>query len=312
MKKILLTFFFLLITNYGFSQDNSIMKLVRETDEMKLNLKGVTEFAKKNLDNKENLAKFFFYWTSTNIEYDNKSLRERNDGIISSSELYNRQSKFEVYKNRKGICAGYSNIFKWFMDEMDIESVMISGHIRDSRNHYVELKKDDDFRHGWNAIKLNEKWIIVDTTWRTSNDISQSEYYFDIKPELAIITHYPENPEWQLLEKPLSLVEFNNSKFIEPFWFMNGFTDSPKLKADKEFYYLVFKTNKNKSWSIKLLFSKDNKNFNPIQNITTIEQGGFTYLKFNKPEVSQNGFYKINLLKNILTEYYNIINFKTI
>ncbi|WP_028889727.1 transglutaminase domain-containing protein [Tenacibaculum ovolyticum] len=312
MKKILLTFFFLLITNYGFSQDNSIMKLVRETGEMKLDLKGLTEFAKNNLDNKENLAKFFFYWTSTNIEYNNKSLRERNDGIISSSELYNRQSKFEVYKNRKGICAGYSNIFKWFMDQMDIESVIISGHIRDSRNHYVELKKDDDFRHGWNAIKLNEKWIIVDTTWGTSNDISQSEYYFDIKPELAIITHYPENPEWQLLEKPLSLVEFNNSKFIEPFWFMNGFTDSPKLKADKEFYYLVFKTNKNKSWSIKLLFSKDNKNFNPIQNITTIEQGGFTYLKFNKPEVSQNGFYKINLLKNILTEYYNIINFKTI
>src|SRR5690606_17831894 len=115
-------------------------------------------------------------------------------------------------------------------------AVIISGYIRDERNHYVEFTKDDGFRHGWNAIKLNEKWILVDTTWGTSSDSTTSEFYFDMKPEWAIITHFPEDSNWQLLKKPLTLEEFNNSKFISPIWFFVGYSDIPKLMSDKDYY----------------------------------------------------------------------------
>ena len=103
-------------------------------------------------------------------------------------EYLKKQDEYRVYEDRKGVCGGYANLFKWFMMEADIEVEYIIGHIRDERNHYVELSSDK-FTHAWNSIKLNGKWILIDTTWGSSYNISQSEFYFDIKPELSINTH---------------------------------------------------------------------------------------------------------------------------
>ncbi len=316
-KTIFIAFFILLTTNYGFSQNESIMKLVEKTNGMKLDMWDLTEFAQKHLKEKEELARFFYYWTSTNIQYDDKSLKEKNEGTISLKEYSNRQNEYEVYENRKGVCAGYSNLFKWFMDEVDIEATIISGHIRDERNHYVELTKDDSFRHGWNAIKLNEKWILVDTTWGTANEFTTSEFYFDMKPEWAIITHFPEEGKWQLLEKPLTLQEFNNSKFISPIWFLVGYSDIPKIMADKDYYYFVFKNNPNSDWSVNLQYSTDNINFESIHGIDPIVQDGYTYYRFDKSLISDKTYFKVNISElkpeenQYLTRMYkDVINFK--
>src|SRR5690606_6179033 len=148
---------------------------------------------------------FFYYWIGSNIEYDQQTLQKLINGTMTNQEFTRSQNEYEVFENKKGVCAGYANLFKWFMDEVDIETAIISGHIRDERNHYVELFKDDNFRQAWNAIKLNNECILVDSTWGTSNENTTSEFYFDMKPEWAIITHYPEDSKWQLLEKPLTL-----------------------------------------------------------------------------------------------------------
>ena len=135
-----------------------------------------------------------------------------------------------VFENRKGICAGYAQLFYWFMQEIDIETNIVTGYIRDERNHYIELELDFDSRHAWNAIKINEKWILVDSTWGTSQDSTVSDFYFDMKPEWAIISHFPDESKWQLLKKHISIEEFNNSKFIKPIWFFVGFSNIPELK----------------------------------------------------------------------------------
>ena len=43
------------------------------------------------------------------------------------------------------------------MDKVDISCLIVSGHIRDERNHYLNLNKDSDFSHAWNVIEINEK-----------------------------------------------------------------------------------------------------------------------------------------------------------
>ena len=116
----------------------------------------------------------------------------------------------------------------------------LTGFIRDDRNHYVELESDSDFSHAWNAIKLNGRWILIDTTWGTSLDENVSDFYFDMDPERAIITHYPKKSSWQLLKEPLSLKAFNESKFIKPIWFKVGYSDKPQLKHDSKYYYFIF------------------------------------------------------------------------
>lgn len=272
----------------------------------------LTTFAEKNIESKEELAKFFYYWIGSNIEYDYETLQKMVNDTISNEEFWKTQDEYVVYNNRKGVCAGYAKLYKWFLDWVDIETVIISGHIRDERNQYIELDIDDNYRHAWNAIKLNEKWKLIDTTWGASNDDSQSEFYYDIKPQLLINTHYPKNSKWQLLKKPLSLEEFNNSKFVKLTWFFSGFSDIPKLKKDNYYYYFMYKTNStNKNLSVKLEISNDNLNFKPIKNTLAIDQDGITYVRFEKNGIPKNAFYKVNLYEFDYPYYLNIINFKT-
>ena len=312
-----ITFFILILANSVTSQSESIKLLVEKTNELNLDMWDLTTYAEENLKDKEELARFFYYWIGSNIQYDEETFSKVISGEISSERFWELQDESVVYENRKGVCAGYANLYKWFLDWADIETVVISGHIRDLRNHYVELESDDNFRHAWNAIKLNDKWLLVDTTWGTSNDKETSEYYFDIKPELSIITHYPTDNKWQLLKEPLTLEEFNKSQFIKPIWFKIGFTEVPKLMTDKEFYYFAFQDLPNNEWSVSLKMSVDNLNFEPISDIKVIDQDGITYFRFGKAQVPNTAYFKVKIVKFendgdqlYKTEHKDVINFR--
>ncbi|PCI11957.1 MAG: hypothetical protein COB73_00480 [Flavobacteriaceae bacterium] len=296
MKIQFLTLFFLLFINSVLSQNESIKSLVKKADSLNLDMWDLVDYAEENLKEDVELAQFFYYWIGSNIKYDNETLSKLDTGSITSKDFRKKQDRFVVYESRKGVCAGYANLYQWFMYEIDIEAVFISGHIRDERNHYVELESDDMFRHAWNAIKLNGKWLIVDSTWGTSNDYSVSDFYFDIKPEFSILSHFPEENKWQLLEKTLTLDEFNNSKFINPVWFFKGFSDIPKLKEDADNYYFVYRINPN-NWSVNLMYSSDNLSFSDIDDLIKVDQDGYTYLMFPKAQMPEKIYFKVNLIK---------------
>lgn len=315
-KNIYITFFCLFLVSTTFSQDESIKKLLDKSNEMNLDMWDLSDFANEHIKDKNKLVRFFYYWISSNIEYDYHTYQKIIDGTITNEEFTKSQDNYEVYETRKGVCAGYANLFKWFMNDIDVESVIVTGHIRDEKNHYVEPLKDDNFRHAWNAVKLNGKWILVDSTWGTSDEAETSEFYFDMKPEWAIMTHFPEDSKWQLLEEPLTLEEFNNSKFVKPIWFFVGFSDIPKLMADEDFYYFVFNQS-NTGWSVNLQYSTDNIQFEHIIGIEPITQDGKIYYRFDKNKIPEKAFFKVNISKLELdgSQYLNyvhkdVINFK--
>jgi hypothetical protein len=45
------------------------------------------------------------------------------------------------------------------------------------------------------------------------------EYYFMPAPSQLIYTHFPDDPAWQLLERPLTLDEFENLVPVKPAFF---------------------------------------------------------------------------------------------
>lgn len=299
-----------------FSQSDSIKLLVDKTNSKNFDIWELINFANSNLDSEEDLARFFYLWIGNNITYDYKLLEELEDGILSDENFWASQDVHLVYENRQGVCAGFAGLFHWFMNELNIDSGIISGHIRDERNPYIELDSDDSYRHAWNAVKLNENWILLDATWGTSEDSSISDFYFDMQPELAIMTHYPEDSKWQLLEQPLSLEDFNNSRFIKPIWFHAGFNTIPELKKDDQYYYLVYKSNSDKDWSVTLMVSDDNSSYEWISDATSIEQDGVTYLRFKKAGIPEKAYYKMDLKhddkeKGTSTFIFNVFYFKT-
>lgn len=316
MKKSILIFILtLFIISISTAQNESIKSLVEKTSEKNLDIFELTEIAKNQIKDKRELAEFFYYWIGSNIKYDYEFYKKIKEGKISSQDYNIRQHHYEVFDSKTAVCGGYANLFEWFMFEIDVEVEIITGHIRDQRNHYVDLSSKN-YLHAWNAIKLDDNWLLVDSTWGVSNDSAQSDFYFDINPEWAILTHYPSDQTWQLLEKPLSLEEFNESKFVNQLWFFAGFTDIPKLMEDQDYYYFIFTTNPDENWLVSLYYSSDNMSFNPIKDILPINQDGSTYYRFSKKPIQKKAYFKVNLIHLNSGEDYSyslhkdIINFK--
>src|SRR5690606_39154999 len=113
----------------------------------------------------------------------------------------------------------------------------------------------------------------------------------------SILTHYPQDSKWQLLKEPLTLEEFNNSQFVKPIWFMIGFTEVPRLMADKEYYYFTFQDIPNNKWTVGLQLSIDNINFSGISDIEVIEQDNLIYFRFSKTQVPEIAFFKVKMAK---------------
>jgi hypothetical protein len=84
--------------------------------------------------------------------------------------------------------------------------------------------------HAWNAVRLEDKWWLIDTTWGAGKvDGRQfrkdpTDYYFMIPPERLAFTHLAERDQWQLRTPPLTLAEFNNRPKLGPSLFQLGVT----------------------------------------------------------------------------------------
>lgn len=315
--KIHFLFIFLFFNLISFSQKNEARDLALKTSSKDLTMSELVSLTNEKFKDSIDKAKFIYYWIGFNIDYDHKLIEKKHStSILEYKNLYNyNRYPTQVFIKKIAVCYGYSKLFKYFMDKFGIETEIISGHIRDNRNHYIELNSDWDYRHAWNAIKLNGRWILVDSTWGTSLNENIADFYFDIPPERAIITHYPKNSKWQLLEKPLTLKEFNSSVYVNSIWYKIGFSDVPKLKMDYKYYYLIFKNNPNKNWTVNLLYSVDNKNFQQLKSSEEFIQEGLTIIRFYKSIVPKEVFFKVNLHLSFDTTksqpvHSDVINFK--
>ena len=71
--------------------------------------------------------------------------------------------------------------------------------------------------HAWNAVKIDGKWQLIDTTWG-SGYVSDGAYvkqfretFFLPSPEQLAFSHFPQDAAWQLRsERSLSKTEFES------------------------------------------------------------------------------------------------------
>ena len=59
--------------------------------------------------------------------------------------------------NKESVCEGYAKAFKYLMDQVGIESIVIIGDAKDSNGNTQN--------HAWNYVNLNNTWYAVDSTW---------------------------------------------------------------------------------------------------------------------------------------------------
>ncbi|NOZ45824.1 MAG: hypothetical protein GXO79_03485 [Chlorobi bacterium] len=146
----------------------------------------------------------FYIWITHNIGYDTKAY------FSNSQKKYTPE---EVLKRKKAVCEGYATLLKAMCDMENIPCEIISGYSKGYGYKPNKTLKSKD--HAWNAVKINEKWYLIDATWGSGylDDKGHfkkyfSNYFFLTSPETFIYEHLPADPMWQLLKTPITLKEY--------------------------------------------------------------------------------------------------------
>lgn len=153
-------------------------------------------------------ARAAFFWLTQHIKYDCEGYRNGN-------RVYNAA---DVLATGRAVCSGYARLMKTFCDELGVECLCISGF---ATGISVKNVSPDNMQHNheWVAVKINEKWRLVDPTWG-SGSVNENctefypmvnEAFFLSDPFFMIRSHFPEDARWQLLDNPYTQKQFADS-----------------------------------------------------------------------------------------------------
>jgi hypothetical protein len=174
-----------------------------------------------------------FYWIACNIGYDTVSY---------FSGKFDDQSAEGVFRTRKGVCAGYANLYKYLCDQLEMTCEIISGYAKgygfDNREE-APSKTD----HAWNAVEIDNHWYLMESTWGAGYLNEQKifvrklkTYYFLPRPNEMIYDHLPEDEKWQLLRTPINMTQYMQMPKLRSTYFeLNLELISPRNQANVDF-----------------------------------------------------------------------------
>jgi transglutaminase/protease-like cytokinesis protein 3 len=175
---------------------------------------------------KTNLEKIcaIYCWMAQNIEYDYVGFKNRSwEKYLSDTALLT-----DTYKYRKGICSGYSHLFKFFLSKLEIQSVVLNGYGRGD----LKTLSLNTSNHAWNAVLIGKDWKLFDVTWARDTTTKKTDFFwFMTRPELFIASHYPNDNKWTLLQKQIALKSFLSFPIVTPKYFELGFNETFPTKG---------------------------------------------------------------------------------
>ncbi len=228
MKIKFLSLLLLLTFTFGYSQNYSAI------DQHAIAVKYTKDYKKATQDliapytDETSKARAIFTWIAENISYDTKmrdrfkkegkkgytKYQYRNEAEKKQKEKEHQDGLVKkVLKRKKGVCQDYALLYRSMCEEAGLECQFVTGFGRFSPNNIGKEHKGSN--HAWNAVKIDGKWELMDVTWSTGMgaDEDYGNGFFMVKPEAFIMSHRPDDDQWQLLEKPLSIKEFADQAF---------------------------------------------------------------------------------------------------
>jgi hypothetical protein len=186
-----------------------------DTEKFRAIFSWITNHISYNLQRSARNGKLHFAEINADTTWDSKPLDER--------------VAYQVIKNRKAVCDGYARLLKTLCDYAGLSCNVISGYAKTGG------RTDRNFctNHTWNAVYLDSVWKLVDVTWAsgyvsTGTDEFVKKYddlYFLLSPEEFSKNHYPEDPQWTLLERPPEMKEYKNRPFLLKAFIKNRIVD---------------------------------------------------------------------------------------
>ena len=214
--------------------DSALLNLPKRTsiDILKMSLLIVDEKEKNSLTDSES-AFLIYKWIAQNIE------------INCYYSIKNEESESTVYKSGKGRPSAISSLFNKMCSYMNIKSDSISGYYK-TLNNSEYYKKFSEAEHTWNYILIDNQTYLIDPSLGIGycNNYyytkSYSDFYFGTKPDILIKSHFPNDVNFQLLNKNITRSQWSSFVFIRPFFYLNSFksispeSENINIKNDKK------------------------------------------------------------------------------
>ena len=222
MKNVLL-FIFLIVHLNTFSQEekkvsedyhhiDSVAKTIKFKNDIRLLSYDLT----KNYTNDIDKARSIFIWITNNIVYDYKILNKKKQkrDIFKCKKKDNCEVHYAAWEDQylkkvitkgKGICDGYSRLFKKLCDHAGIQGSIVTGYIK---NQPSQIGRMGILDHAWNVILIDGKYYYIDATWAAGSCIKNKkgkyyafnhkleEYYWLTPVEKLSRDHFPSDSLW--------------------------------------------------------------------------------------------------------------------
>lgn len=170
----------------------------------------LVDFLLKDVSDPFLKIKIIHDWICLNIAYDTEGFFSGNIASVDSSD---------VLSSGKSVCSGYSGVFELLAGLAGFETVTIPGDAKGYGFNPFE-ESEMDVSHAWNAVKINDEWFLLDTTW-DSGHVEGGDFVFEystgylfLNPSFMIYTHFPEDEEWQLLDDKVDFHEYRRLHYL--------------------------------------------------------------------------------------------------
>jgi hypothetical protein len=167
-------------------------------------------------ENDREKARSLYRWITANIIYDTR-------GFFSGQ--VGEPSPEVVLRHRSAVCEGFANLFQALGQNAGLDVVTIKGYAK-GYGYLPGTGFREPPNHTWNAVKLDGKWELLDTTMGSGYLDPQGHlvrqfrsYYFMTPPDAFIYDHFPLDGRWQLLEDPLSRHDFESLVCLKQHFF---------------------------------------------------------------------------------------------
>ena len=239
-----------------------------------------------NLNDDKAKVKLIYKWIAENIEYDYEKYKAN---IPVDCEPAN------VLTNKKTVCSGYARLFTKLLTCLGYPPENIKNIIGHSKGLGYDVERqitDEDTDHEWNAVKIGEKWCLIDATWGAGSIVndafskSYTEYYLCTPPAQFVRSHLPKQTEkqYQFLDNPIDISTFKNLAPTTIYFFEYGFVGLANDQAVQNF-----------CGDGKIILKYDTANRPPL--LLKIKKGSTEYSKWIMEEKITNG-YDINFYIN--------------
>ncbi|XP_078489685.1 uncharacterized protein LOC100176689 isoform X2 [Ciona intestinalis] len=161
-------------------------------------------------------VRILFHW----ITSQDLNAIEFEDDIPEDTPLF----YLRAIKLEKG---SYSALFLRLCGAAGLHAKTIKGYVK-AVGYHPDHKfggPDETLYGSWNGVLIDGQWRLIDTNWGSRHIIEDDdleikdwnteyeyeEHYFLTDPDQLISSHFPDDVEWQLLRKPITLQQFNDS-----------------------------------------------------------------------------------------------------